>query len=162
MSTFFGTSINESPTVVLPASEDIASDARGIALTIKDGGLALPSAGEMAFGISLMTGEEEVLTGDDVTVQIKDIGKWVAGEEIAVGDLLTTDAEGKAVVAASGDFVMAVALSEALEAGTLVKMQIIKAGYAQTSSSESDDSTDDGTTEDNTTEGETTEDETTE
>lgn len=65
----------------------------------------------------------------DVDIQIKDIGKWVAGEEIAVGTELATDAGGKAVAAKSGDFIMGVALSSAAEAGTWIKVQIIKAGY---------------------------------
>ena len=67
--------------------------------------------------------------GTDVDIQIKDIGKWVAGEEIAAGTELATDAEGKAVAAKAGDFIDGTALSNATEAGTWVKVQIIKAGY---------------------------------
>ena len=38
-------------------------------------------------------------------------------------------AEGKAVKAAAGNFITAVALSAATEAGSVVKVQLIKAGY---------------------------------
>ena len=126
--TYFGTSINESPTIVLPAGEEI-QDARGIALVIKEGAVVKPDAGANIIGISVIETEDMVVQGEDVTVQIKDIGKWVAGEEIVIGTELATDAEGKAVAASDGDFIVAVALSNATEAGSWVKAQIIKGGY---------------------------------
>jgi hypothetical protein len=128
MATYFGTSINESPTIVLPAKEKI-EDAQGIALAISDGQLVKPAAGANVIGLSLFTNDETIEAGDDVTVQVKDIGKWIAGGEIAVGDELTTDAAGKAVKAATGNFITAVALSKATAAGDVVQVQIIKAGY---------------------------------
>ena len=42
MSTYFGTSINESPTIVLPAGEKL-ENARGIALSIQDGAVVKPT-----------------------------------------------------------------------------------------------------------------------
>lgn len=126
--TYFGTGINESPTIVLPAGEEI-QDARGIALVIKEGGVVKPEAGANVIGISVIETEDMVVQGEDVTVQIKDIGKWVAGEKIVIGTELATDAEGKAVAASDGDFIVAVALSNAAEAGSWVKVQIIKGGY---------------------------------
>lgn len=129
MATHIGTTINESPVIVRPAAVDIEA-ARGIALALdSDGNFALPTAGANVVGISLMTTDEKVATGDDITVQIKDIGKWVAGAEITPGTELTTDAEGKAVPATTGNFITAIALSGATSAGTLVKCQIVKAGY---------------------------------
>lgn len=128
MSTYLGTSINESPTIVIPAGEKLEK-ARGIALAISNGAVAKPKAGANVIGISLIETDEAVEVGEDVDIQIKDIGKWVAGGAISVGDELATDAEGKAVKAAEGNFIVAVALSSAEEAGTWVKVQIIKAGY---------------------------------
>lgn len=130
MASYFGTSINESPTIVLPAAEKI-ENAQAIALVIKEGGLAKPEAGDMPIGLTLRAAEETYEAGDDVTVQVKDIGKWKAGEAVAVGDLLTTNAEGCAVKATSGNFIMAVALSATENAGTMISVQIIKSGYAQ-------------------------------
>lgn len=130
MSDYFGTSINESPTIILPASENI-TEARGMAMVIKNGGLAKPAAGDVVTGISLMTNEDTLETGDEATIQVKDIGKWKASGTIAVGDLLATDASGLAAKATSGQFVVAQALSAAAKKGTLVKVQIIKAGYAK-------------------------------
>ncbi len=80
-------------------------------------------------GISLIETDETVEKGMDVDIQIKDIGKWAAGEAITVGAELAADAEGRAVPAKAGDFIVGVALSNASEAGTWVKVQIIKAGY---------------------------------
>ncbi len=128
MATYFGTSINESPTIVLPAGGKL-ENARGIALAISGGKVAKPTAGAHVIGLSLMETDETVEAGMDVDIQIKDIGKWVAGEEIAVGAELATDATGKAVAAKAGDFIVGIALSGASGEGTWVKAQIIKAGY---------------------------------
>ena len=128
MADYFGTSINESPTIVLEAGKDLEG-AQGIALAIKNGKAEMPTAGANVIGLSLFTNDEKVKAGDDVDIQVKDIGKWIAGEAVAVGDELTTNAEGKAVKAAVGNFITAVALSAATEAGSVVKVQLIKAGY---------------------------------
>lgn len=128
MATYFGSSINDSPTVVLPAG-DYIENARAIALAIKDGAVVKPEAGALVIGISLIETDETVEKGMDVDIQIKDIGKWAAGEAITVGAELAADAEGRAVPAKAGDFIVGVALSNASEAGTWVKVQIIKAGY---------------------------------
>lgn len=128
MASYFGSSINESPVIVLPAGENL-EDARGIALEIDDGKVVKPSAGAHVVGLSIIETDETVEAGTDVDIQIKDIGKWVAGEEIAVGAELATNADGKAVAAKAGDFIVGVALSSASEAGTWIKVQINKAGY---------------------------------
>lgn len=128
MATYFGTSINESPTIVLPAGDKL-ENARGIALAVKNGAVIKPAAGAHVIGLSLIETDETVEKGMDVDIQIKDIGKWVAGEEITVGTELATNAEGKAVAAKPGDFIVGVALSNASAAGTWITVQIIKAGY---------------------------------
>ena len=126
--TYIGTTINPSPTVIFPANEAIAG-ARCVALALSDGKLALPAAGAMALGISIGETDANVTAGTEITVQIKDIGKWIAGEAIAVGDELMTDAAGKAVKATSGKFVMGIALTAAATAGSLVQVQLAKMGY---------------------------------
>lgn len=128
MSTYFGTSINESPTIVLPAGEKL-ENARGIALSIQDGAVVKPTAGAHVIGISLIETDEIVEKGRDVDIQIKDVGKWVAGEALTIGTELATNAEGKAVAAKDGDFIVGMALSNAAKAGTWIQVQISKAGY---------------------------------
>lgn len=133
MATYFGTSINDSPTIVLPAKEEIKG-VQGIALAVSDGQLTKPTAGANVIGIALFTNDETVAAGDDVSVQVKDIGKWVAGEAVAVGDELTTDANGNAVKATEGKFITAIALSKATAAGDVISVQIVKAGYKPSAS----------------------------
>lgn len=128
MATYLGTSINESPTIVLPAGTKL-ENARGIALAISGGKVVKPTAGAHVIGLSIIETDETVDAGRDVDIQIKDIGKWVAGEEITVGTELATDATGKAVAAKAGDFIVGIALSSAEQSGTWIKVQIIKAGY---------------------------------
>ena len=128
MAAYFGTSVNESPTIVLPTGEKL-EDARGIALAISGGKVVKPAAGAHVIGLSIVETDETVEAGRDVDIQIKDIGKWVAGEAITVGAELATDANGKAVAAKAGDFIVGIALNSAEKAGTWIKVQIIKAGY---------------------------------
>lgn len=128
MATYFGTSINESPTVILEAGAKL-ENVQGIALAITAGKLTKPSAGANVLGLSLFTNDENVEAGGSLTVQVKDIGKWIAGEEIAVGDELATDADGKAVKATEGAFIVGTALSAATKAGTVISVQLTKSGY---------------------------------
>ena len=128
MATVIGSSINESATVVFPAASDL-SNARGLAVKLTNGKVAVCGAGEPALGLALMETDEVVKANEDVDIQIKDIGKWVAGAAITAGALLASDANGKAVAATSGAFIVGVALSDASAAGTYVKVQISKSGY---------------------------------
>ena len=125
MATYLGTSINNSPTLVFSAKERIEK-VQGLALMLE---LKKPTAGANVIGIALFTNDETVNAGDEVTVQIKDIGKWIAGGAIAVGDELTTNADGKAIKATAGNFITGIALTKATAAGSVVQVQIVKAGY---------------------------------
>lgn len=126
--TYMGTTINESPTISLEAGADIKK-AQGKAVIISAGLAALATAGANAIGVIPLSEDEEIKKGSSVTVQVKDIGAWVAGAKIDIGDELTSDANGCAVKADAGNFITAVALTAAVEAGTIVRVQIIKAGY---------------------------------
>lgn len=128
MADYFGTSINESPTIVMEAGQKIEG-AQGIALMIKNGKVEKPTVGANIIGLSLFTNDETIEAGSDVDIQVKDIGKWIAGEAVAVGDELTTNAEGKAVKVAEGNFISAIALSAATKKDSVVKVQLVKAGY---------------------------------
>lgn len=122
---YFGTSINESPVIALKAGEAM-TEPQFLAVAA-DGTLA--AAGENALGIITPDCEDSIAAGDDLTVQIKDIGLWLAGGAVAVGDELAVGEGGKAVKAVSGDFITAVALTEATKAGQRISVQIVKAGY---------------------------------
>ena len=53
----------------------------------------------------------------------------MAGGSIAAGKELTTDANGKCKEAGAGDYVLAIALESATEAGQVIDVQIVKSGY---------------------------------
>jgi len=128
MATYLGTTINESPTIILTAGEDIEK-AQGKAVKIINGEIVAATAGVNAIGVIPLSEDEIIKKGTEVTIQIKDIGAWVAGGEIAVGDELTADANGHAVKAATGNFISAIAMTAAEEAGIIIRAQFVKAGY---------------------------------
>lgn len=128
MATFFGTVINESPTIAMKAGAEI-KNAQGKAVMISSDAVIQATAGANAIGLVPMSEDENIAAGADVTVQIKDISAWKAGDKIKVGDELTSDANGFATPAKSGNFITAIALTAAAEAGTIIRCQIVKAGY---------------------------------
>ena len=122
---YYGTTINESPTIVIQAGAAISAPAF---LAIKADG-TVAGAGEHALGIAHPCNDEAVASGDDLTIQIKDIGTWIAGGAVAKGAELASDADGKAVTATSSDFIIGVALAAATAAGQRIPVQICKCGY---------------------------------
>ena len=125
--TFIGSTINESATVTFKAKAELKGN-QGLALALNEGKLELPAAGANVLGLSLFT-NDDAKAGDSLTVQVKAIGKWIAGGTIAAGDELATDAAGKAVKATDGQFIVGIALSAAATAGTVVSVQLTKSGY---------------------------------
>jgi regulator of RNase E activity RraA len=127
---YTGTVINESPVIVGLAGAKLAGAEFLAAVFDENGKITTAStAGATAIGI-LPPEEGNKSVGDTVTVQVKDISRWKAGEPFAAGDLLSTDANGKAVKATEGDFILAVALEAATAADNIISVQIIKAGYS--------------------------------
>lgn len=122
------TTINQSPTISLMAAEEL-KDARGKAVVVSEGKVKLAKAGENAIGIVMLSDDENIPADARVNVQIKDIGAWVAGGQIAVGDELTSDANGCAVKATDDNFITGIAITAATGAGAIVRVQIVKAGY---------------------------------
>lgn len=130
--TFIGSTINESATVTFKAKAELKGN-QGLALALNDGKLELPTAGANVLGLSLFT-NDDAKAGDSLTVQVKDIGKWIAGCAVAAGDELAVDAAGKAVKAAEDQFIVGIALSAAAAAGTVISVQLTKSGYKPSAS----------------------------
>ncbi len=124
---YIGTTINNSATIVMDAKADMP--AQGVAVAVADGKAVKPTAGANAIGIALFSNNETAKAGEDVQIQIKDIGKMIAAGKIAVGDEIATDADGKAVKAATGKFIIGTALTAASAAGSIIEIQITKSGY---------------------------------
>lgn len=125
---YHGTGINNSPTIVAKASADITEGAFLAAVLTKDG-VDKATAGAVAIGI-MIPETESPKTGEDVHIQVKDIGLAKVGAAVDAGDLLASDADGKLVKATAGDFALAVALETATVADQVIPVQICKAGYA--------------------------------
>lgn len=135
MPNYNGTMIRKSVTIVEQAGADIA-DVRNKILKYDDNGdVVLATAGtDIPVGIAIIeagyndiTGSEsgKVAKGDDVDIQIKDIGFAVAGEDIKKGAEVAAGADGAAVTAAATNYVLGIALTAASKGG-LVEVQIAK------------------------------------
>lgn len=122
---YYGTTINDSAVIVVKAGEEIPAPA--FLAVGADGKVA--TAGKNAIGIVLPGCDDKVTVGDDLDVQIKDIGAWTAGAAVAYGDELAVGAGGKAVKAPAKSFIVGIALEEATKAGQRIAVQIVKAGY---------------------------------
>lgn len=125
---YTSTGINDSPTIVGKATSAIVGGAFIAAKFDANGGIVLAGAGENAIGLMLATTPDSVVAGEDVNIQIKDIGFWKTGAAVNPGAELTSDAAGKAVTAAVGNFVTAIALEKANGADEIIKVQIVKYG----------------------------------
>ena len=118
---FNGAQINQSVTIVEKSGAEIADVRNRIVKYDEAGKVVLAAAGtDLPVGIAIIeagyndiTGAEsgKVMPGDDVDIQIKDIGFVIAGAEIKKGQEVTAGAEGKAAVAAAGNYVLGVALN---------------------------------------------------
>lgn len=144
---FNGTLINQSPTIVEQAGAAIADcrnrimvyDTEGNVILATDGTKPLLGVALIEAGYNDISGVEsgKVVKGDDVDIQIKDIGYIVAGAAIAKGAEVTAGANGLAATAAEGDYVLGIALNKASKDG-YCRVQICK---YQKASAESDTDT---------------------
>ena len=119
---FNGVQINQSVTIVEQAGAEIADARNRILAYDKDGNVVLAADGSAVLvgialieaGINDISGVEsgKVNVGDDVDIQIKDIGYILAGGDIAKGEEVTASS-GLAVKAEAGNYVVGIALSAA-------------------------------------------------
>ena len=117
---FNGVQVNQSVTIVEQAGAAIEDVRNRIMAYDKDGNVVLAADGSTVLigvalieaGVNDISGVEsgKVNVGDDVDIQIKDIGYILAGGEIAKGNEVTAS-NGLAVKAESGNYVVGIALS---------------------------------------------------
>lgn len=130
-----GVQINQSVTIVAEAGAAI-EDVRNRIMKFDDNGnVVLATAGtDIPVGIALIeagindiSGKEsgKVDAGDDVDIQIKDIGVVLAGATIKKGQEVTSGADGLAAPAAAGNYVLGYALANA-DANQYLSVQIAK------------------------------------
>lgn len=132
---FNGTMINQSVTIAEKAGADIA-DVRNLILKYDEDGNVVIAANGTAplLGLSIIEGgyndisgaeSGKVKKGDDLEIQIKDIGYAIASAEIKKGQEVTATTGGKAVVAKAGEYVIGVALNS-VSTGGYSRIQIAK------------------------------------
>lgn len=125
---YIGTSINNSATIVAKANADIAAG-EFLAAKFTSGKIVVcGTAGENSLGL-IIPGQDGIKAGEDVNIQIKDIGLWKTGAAVSAGAELTTNASGKAITATAGAFILAIALEDAAAENTVIKVQVTKSGY---------------------------------
>ena len=112
---YFGASVNEQPVIAEKAGALIANGAGKGVKYDTNGNVVLAAAGDAVCGVLIMQTPAEVPAGDDVTIQIKDIGYVLAGGTFKKGDALATNADG-AFIKATGK-----ACARALEDGAAGK-----------------------------------------
>ena len=122
---YTGTQINNSATLAFPAAEDIADVRCKAVVLTADGVKPAVDATAPFLGIAIITNDFPIKKGQDVHVQIKDVGLMEVGEAVAAGDAITADANGYAKPAAEGDFVLGMATQNG-EVGDRVFLQINK------------------------------------
>jgi len=116
--------MNQSATIVEQAGAEIADvrnrimayDEDGKVVLAADGSAVLVGVALIEAGINDISGVEsgKVNIGDDVDIQIKDIGYILAGGDLAKGDEVTASS-GLAVKAEAGSYVIGIALSAAVK-----------------------------------------------
>lgn len=120
---FNGAHINGSPTISEAAGAAITDCRNRIMKYDSNGDVVLATAGtDIPLGIAIIeagyndfTGAEsgKVAIGDDVDIQVKDIGFVLAGAAITKGQEITAGADGLAAVAQAGNYVLGIALTSA-------------------------------------------------
>lgn len=130
-----GVQINTSPTIIETAGAEIADVRNRIMKYDASGNVVLATAGtDLPIGIALIeagyndiSGQTsgKVDSGDPVDILVKEIGVVLAGGTIKKGQEIAAGTDGKAVAAASGNYVLGIALENA-EANQYVNVQIAK------------------------------------
>lgn len=130
-----GVQINQSPTIVEKAGAEIADVRNRILKYDASGNVVLATAGtDIPVGIALIeagyndisgVNAGKVAAGEDVDILVKDMGVVLAGATIKKGQEVAAGANGLAAVAASGNYVLGIALDNA-EANQYLRVLIAK------------------------------------
>ncbi len=123
-----GTVINSSATFTAVAGAEITGGAF-TAVAFSDNAIVQATATLPPFGL-LLAEVGNIQKGEYVTMLYKESGLWKTGGKVNAGEALTSDAQGRAVKATAGKFILGFALEEASGADRVIRVQITKSGYA--------------------------------
>lgn len=118
--------INNSATITGVAGAEIADvRCKGVKYD-GNGKIVLAStAGETIIGVGILTNDAKTLAGQDVDIQVKDIGIVLLGGEVLAGAELAVTADGTFKTATTGQFVVATALEPGV-ADQVIRAQLTK------------------------------------
>ena len=103
---YFGASINTSSVVAETAGAIMENGAFCAVKYNENGDVVLcDTEGELTAGALLPETAEKINVGDDVTIQIKDIGFCKTGAEIKKGQEVMVDTKGRVIPATAGKFI---------------------------------------------------------
>lgn len=127
---YFGASINTASVIAETAGVEIKDGAFKAVKYDANGNVVLcTTEGELAAGILLPETTVTVSSGEDVTIQIKDIGLGVAGGAIEKGAELMVDTTGRLITATTGKFIVGYAMEKVGEVNTAFSVDVRKSGY---------------------------------
>ncbi|WP_195540493.1 capsid cement protein [Eubacterium maltosivorans] len=130
----FGASINSSTVIAFETAEEIKNGSYYPVKLDANGKVKKCSTeGEAALGILIAQTADTVAVGDDVTVQVKDMGPAIAGGVIAAGDPVMVNGNGKLIKAVAGSapvHVLGYAMQAAATDGDIIQIQIMKSMLA--------------------------------
>ena len=127
---YLGASINTSSVIAETAGAELGNGAFCAVKYDENGAVVLcDTKGELTAGILLPETTQKISSGDDVTVQIKDIGLCKAGAEIKKGQEVMVDEKGRLIPATSGKFVIGYAMTSATAENEIIEVDIRKCGY---------------------------------
>ena len=127
---YFGVGINTSSVVAEIAGADIENAAFCAVKYDENGNVVLcDTEGEIVAGIVLPETTQKISAGEDITIQIKDIGLCKTGAEIKKGQEVMVDAQGRVIPATAGKFVVGYAVTTASAENEVIQVDIRKCGY---------------------------------
>lgn len=127
---YFGVGINTSSVVAEIAGADIENAAFCAVEYDENGNVVLcDTEGEIVAGIVLPETTQKISAGEDITIQIKDIGLCKVGAEIKKGQEVMVDTKGRVVPATAGKFVVGYAVTTASAENEVIQVDIRKCGY---------------------------------
>ncbi len=126
--------INNSATIRDVLATDVTDAPHKVVAYNADGKLALPAVdGDPAIGVILSdtpaSDSGVTKANTEVDILIRCIGLAETEAEVKKGDFLTATAKGTVKKAATGDYILGIAMTETTTAGELVQIQITNSGY---------------------------------
>lgn len=113
-------------TTTRAADADLSTHARKFARFTTNNGVALCGAGVRADGVIYQ--KPRATIGTAVGVIILGTAEVVAGAAVATGAMVTSDATGRAITAATGNAVNGTAMNAAAAAGDVIEVRLHSAG----------------------------------